>query len=34
GAGKDPSPAPEAFSTAKSMKQILDAVGETGFIKS
>ena len=33
-AGKDPSPAPEAFSTPKSMKQILDAVGETGFIKS
>ena len=34
GAGKDPSPAPEAFSTPKTMKQILDAVGETGFIKS
>ncbi len=34
GAGKDPSPAPEAFSTAKSMKQILDAVEGTGFIKS
>ena len=34
GAGKDPSPAPEAFSTAKSMEQILDAVKSTGFIKS
>lgn len=34
GAGKTPSPAPEAFSTPKSMKEILDAVGETGFIKS
>ncbi len=34
GAGNPPSPAPEAFSTPKSMKEILDAVGETGFIKS
>ena len=34
GAGKSPSPAPEAFSSAKSMKQILDAVESTGFIKS
>jgi rubrerythrin len=34
GAGKTPSPAPEAFSTPKSMKQILDAVDGTGFIKS
>ncbi len=34
GAGKTPSPAPEAFSTAKSMKDILAAVKQTGFIKS
>jgi len=34
GAGKEPSPAPEAFSTAKSMQEILDAVEGTGFIKS
>ena len=34
GDSKAPSPAPEAFSTPKSMKAILDAVGQTGFIKS
>ena len=34
GAGKTPNPAPEAFSSPKSMKAILDAVDQTGFIKS
>ena len=34
GGGKEPGPAPEAFSTPKSMKAILDAVEATGFIKS
>ena len=34
GAGKGPSPAPAAFSKAMTMKQVLDAVGQTGFIKS
>jgi len=34
GAGKKPSPAPEAFSTPQSMQEILDAVESTGFIKS
>ncbi len=34
GDSKSPSPAPEAFSTPKSMQAILDAVEQTGFIKS
>ena len=34
GAGKDPSPAPEAFSTPKSMDAVLAAVKSTGFIQS
>jgi hypothetical protein len=34
GAGQSPSPAPEAFSKPLSMKEVLDAVGQTGFIKS
>ncbi len=33
-AGKSVTPAPEAFSTPKSMSQILSAVKKTGFIKS
>ncbi|MEI2700894.1 MAG: ferritin-like domain-containing protein [Baekduia sp.] len=33
-AGKSVKPAPEAFSTPKSMSQILSAVEKTGFIKS
>ena len=34
GAGKDPVPAPEAFSTPKSMSQVLTAVKSTGFLKA
>ncbi len=34
GGSKSPSPAPEAFSTPKSMQAVLDAVEQTGFIKS
>ncbi|HEX8105296.1 MAG TPA: ferritin-like domain-containing protein [Solirubrobacteraceae bacterium] len=34
GAGHNPKPAPSAFNKALTMKQVLDAVGETGFIKS
>ncbi len=34
GGGKAPSPAPEAFSTAMTMADVLTAVGKTGFIKS
>ena len=34
GGGKTPSPAPDAFSPPLSMKQVLAAVGKTGFIKS
>jgi hypothetical protein len=34
GAGKEPLPAPAAFSEPMSMKQVLDAVDGTGFIKS
>jgi rubrerythrin len=34
GAGKTPSPAPAAFSKPMSMKQVLDAVEQTGFITS
>jgi rubrerythrin len=34
GDSKAPSPAPEAFSTPMSMQAVLDAVGQTGFIKS
>lgn len=34
GAGQSPSPAPAAFSEPMSMQQVLDAVGQTGFIKS
>ena len=34
GAGKDPSPAPESFSSPQTMQEILDAVEATGFIKS
>ncbi len=34
GAGKELKPAPDAFSPPLSMKQVLDAVGATGFIKS
>ena len=34
GDGKDLKPAPDAFSPAKSMSEILDAVKGTGFIKS
>ena len=34
GAGQSPTPAPGAFSKALSMKEVLDAVGKTGFIKS
>ena len=34
GAGESPSPAPSAFSKALTMEQVLDAVEQTGFIKS
>ncbi len=34
GAGKELKPAPDAFSPAMSMKEVLAAVGDTGFIKS
>ena len=34
GAGKSPTPAPAAFEKPLTMKQVLDAVGKTGFIKS
>ena len=34
GTGKAPSPAPEAFSTAMTMSDVLTAVGKTGFITS
>ncbi|MDQ8046568.1 MAG: ferritin-like domain-containing protein, partial [Solirubrobacteraceae bacterium] len=34
GAGKTVKPAPEAFSTPKSMSEVLKAVKATGFIKS
>ncbi len=34
GRGSNPSPAPSAFSTAKSMSEILSAVKSTGFIKA
>lgn len=34
GAGKSPVPAPAAFNKALSMKEVLAAVGDTGFIKS
>jgi rubrerythrin len=34
GAGRSPSPAPDAFSEPMSMSEVLDAVGGTGFIKS
>jgi rubrerythrin len=34
GAGKDPVPAPAAFSTPKSMSQVLTAVKSTGFLKA
>jgi rubrerythrin len=33
GAGKSPAPAPDAFSSPLSMKQVLAAVDKTGFIK-
>ena len=34
GAGQSPSPAPAAFSKPLTMKEVLDEVGQTGFIKS
>lgn len=34
GDSKSPNPAPEAFSTPKSMQAVLDAVEQTGFIQS
>jgi rubrerythrin len=34
GAGQSPSPAPAAFSEPMSLQQVLDAVEQTGFIKS
>ncbi len=34
GAGQSPSPAPAAFNKAMTMQEVLDAVGQTGFITS
>ena len=34
GAGQSPTPAPAAFNKAMTMKEVLDAVGQTGFIQS